>query len=825
MIEITFDNSVKEVSAFGLTQWDKGQKLRILWEDMPESFQVHFTSRGSQEAVVVSAESESGVAEVDIPDALLRNSADIFAWIYLTDGGAGESVRRAVLYVRPRAKPHTNIDDLEPTQQEILEDILRDIKENGTQSDSVPDYVRNQAEKLAVKVAENRDENSVVFMLASDANLKKGDYNSENALKHMSQAMKIIADSCVVDFTAYLGDMTSGGSDKSVDEAKTEIIRVNSALSYAEGKMPTFRLYGGEDNLNKACYRNGTYLDSAMLYNLIGSWNKDAESSANERVRGYFYKDFEDKKLRVICLNTSDTYGKNLTADSDTATVSISQLSWLCERLDLSAKSDSNEWSIILLGHHPLSMVERSLLIEKIFEAYVNGSGINITTTDKEHLVYDFSGKNSAKLLAQFHGHTHNYKVSFLSTKKIPLIAVPNAGFYDNNFYSDSSYTNAENLAYSETVTYNKKINSAEDTAFCVVVADKVTGEIKAFHYGAGIDRTVKGAEVTEDSSGSEDTDNGDQGGGDSSGGEDNNNSQGGSSGDSAAYTNMVPYSITSAGNVYSSTGYLDDNKLLSSGQQSYAEGHVHTGFIPADKNSVIRVAECIFDKGLKTCLLVYDSNFELLWSAILTGYKDASSGVSYTETGIMVFRPAEVTTGNLDSMAYFRVSVIGQGKNLIATVNEDIDGSNESDEIAPPATAYTNVLQYACDRDGEAFANAGYMNNYSLARDGNIRLNSGYTFTGYIEAYNDAVIRFKGLSFDGSEGSCICLYNSNYELIKYIPISKQNDASTGIVVKNSVTKFTPADAEDDFSNLKYFRLSGIGKGANLIITYLEELY
>ena len=38
MIEITFDNSVKEVSAFGLTQWDKGQKLRILWQDMPESW-------------------------------------------------------------------------------------------------------------------------------------------------------------------------------------------------------------------------------------------------------------------------------------------------------------------------------------------------------------------------------------------------------------------------------------------------------------------------------------------------------------------------------------------------------------------------------------------------------------------------------------------------------------------------------------------------------------------------------------------------------------------------------------------------------------------
>ena len=128
MIEITFDNSVKEVSAFGLTQWDKGQKLKILWADMPEEFQVHFSSRGSQEAIVVSAEGKDGEAEVDIPDLLLKNSADIFAWIYLIDGGSiGESVKRAVLYVRPRAKPHTTIDDLKPSQKDLLEGVLIDI--------------------------------------------------------------------------------------------------------------------------------------------------------------------------------------------------------------------------------------------------------------------------------------------------------------------------------------------------------------------------------------------------------------------------------------------------------------------------------------------------------------------------------------------------------------------------------------------------------------------------------------------------------------------------------------------------------------------------
>ncbi|MBO5937342.1 MAG: hypothetical protein J6Q79_07005 [Clostridia bacterium] len=131
MIEITLNGSTKEVSAFGLTQWDKGQKLRIIWSEMPESFQVHFASRNSDEAIVVNAVGKNGVCDVEIPDELLKNSADIYAWIYTVDGEKiGESTKRAVLYVRPRAKPHTLVEDLEMTQQEILENILGDINES-----------------------------------------------------------------------------------------------------------------------------------------------------------------------------------------------------------------------------------------------------------------------------------------------------------------------------------------------------------------------------------------------------------------------------------------------------------------------------------------------------------------------------------------------------------------------------------------------------------------------------------------------------------------------------------------------------------------------
>ena len=834
MITITFDNSANEVSAFGLTQWDKGQKLRILWEDMPEEFQVHFTSRGSHEAIVVTAKAVSGVAEVDIPDELLKNSADIFAWIYITDGGnVGESTKRAVLYVRPRAKPHTDIEDLEPTQQEILEDILGDIKdniqhikENGIDAEYVPVYVRNQAEKIVRKVADCRTENSVVFLAASDAHLGIGDYNSENAIKHMSQAMRIIAESCPLDFAVYLGDMTSGGSDKPITDAQSEIIRVNSAVSEACSDIPCLRLSGSEDILNKAYYRNGEYLDSLMLYNLISRWNKDAEYQETEKIRGYCYKDFEKEKIRVICLNTSDTKGVNLDPYSETAIMSTAQLKWLCETLDLSGKSNSSKWRIILLGHHPLNMTDKFTLAKEILEAYVSGSGFDLMTSSGESVAYNFSGKNSAKILAQFHGHLHNYKVSFITSKDIPVVTIPNAGFYDNNFYSAPSYTYDENTSYGENVTYNKTVNSATDTAFCVVVADKLTGEINAIHYGAGADRKIVGTDVSEDSvttpdEGTDDNGNGSQGG-DNSGGDNSGGTSGDEGNNGYVYTNMVPLSTTSQGNIYSGKGYFEGNKLISTGDIIKSDQYVHTGYIPAGSGSVIRIAGGYYDGSKGNNILVYDSNFNFMWEASLDGIKNTEAGVAYTDTGVLVFRPSEAAD-DISNMAYIRVSTIGSGADLIVTVNEEIDGSREVNNVVPPMVAYTNIVQYATDKNGSVYESKGYKNSCGLSQSGEEQQMTGCVVTGFLHIGADAVIRVKGINYNGN-GCYLCLYNQNYELVESINLNGISNSNKGISISNVILTFTPSIADIDLNSMSYFRISGVGSGHNLIITYSEEI-
>lgn len=105
MIEVVFTTGVDEITAHGLTQWDKGQKLKITLSSLPASFEVHFATKRSETAYVVDAVASGGVATVDIPNAILRNSMDAVAWIYLVDGDAGETVKTIHLPIEHRAKP------------------------------------------------------------------------------------------------------------------------------------------------------------------------------------------------------------------------------------------------------------------------------------------------------------------------------------------------------------------------------------------------------------------------------------------------------------------------------------------------------------------------------------------------------------------------------------------------------------------------------------------------------------------------------------------------------------------------------------------------
>ena len=292
-----------------------------------------------------------------------------------------------------------------------------------------------------------------------------------------------------IDFACFLGDYTAGSSTTTIEEGKRHFAEINDDIDEAFAGIPQFRTVGNHDDLHYSQAQNGTVLTAAELYELVGKYNDDSITVMGSTVYGYCYRDFATKKLRVICLNTSDYLSAG--------TITDTQLKWFAQTaLDFSGKANPSEWSFIVLGHHPMDWVVTPALVIK---AYLYGETYSGSTWSK-----DFSGANQAAFIGNFHGHIHNFKTWKLhycyDTSTTPVttkefnairVAIPNMCFARNNEYGQNSGTEVYDIEYGETTSYNKTAGTAQDTVFCVVVIDRASKIIHAFCYGAGIDREV----------------------------------------------------------------------------------------------------------------------------------------------------------------------------------------------------------------------------------------------------------------------------------------------------------------------------------------------
>ena len=353
----------------------------------------------------------------------------------------------------------------------------------------IPECIKAAALEVAKKVRAVQTPESITFIAMSDSHQLDTSSDIVTGNLHAGMAAKALAYILPnIDFACFLGDYTAGSSTTTIDEGKQHFAEINANIDEAFSGIPQFRTVGNHDDLHYSQTQNGSKLTQAELYQYIGSYNDGATVDPNNPQGGYCYRDFADKKLRVICLNTSD----NLNAGA----ITDAQLKWFAQTaLDFSGKTDPSDWSFVVIGHHPADWV---ITPAAVLKAYVGGETFTSGSWSK-----NFSGANSATFLGNFHGHIHNFKAGKLhyrsNTSTTPIttsefdavrVAIPNACFLRNNEYGQNSGTEADDIEYGD-VTYNKTAGTAQDTAFCVVVIDRSNKVIHAFCYGAGIDREI----------------------------------------------------------------------------------------------------------------------------------------------------------------------------------------------------------------------------------------------------------------------------------------------------------------------------------------------
>lgn len=347
----------------------------------------------------------------------------------------------------------------------------------------IPDYIKAAALAVAAKVRAVQTSESITFIAMSDAHQLDTSTDIVTGNKHAGMAAKVLAYALPgIDFCCYLGDYTEGSSTTTLSEGRQHFKEINADIDEAFSGIPQLRTLGNHDSLQYSKAQNGSVLSVAELYGMVGAYNTGAVMGST--TEGYCYRDFESKKLRVICLNTAEGTEKEYVSDA--------QKLWFANTLKaVGAKSG---WNVLILSHHPLDWGGVCIL-SNIVKAYVDGGSITVSSGN----TINFSGSNNATILAAIHGHVHCFKTAKLNSiangtgteYNVWRVATPNMCFARNNEYGQNSGAEYYGIEFGESTTYAKTANSAKDTAFVVNVINPSEKKIYSYCYGAGRDREI----------------------------------------------------------------------------------------------------------------------------------------------------------------------------------------------------------------------------------------------------------------------------------------------------------------------------------------------
>lgn len=612
-----------------------------------------------------------------------------------------------------------------------------------SEPDVIPSYVKEEARRVLQAVMNAQNSNTITFLAMSDAHQMVSESTAANITnnttgnRHAGLGAKILAQALDLDFAAFLGDYVWGSATTTIAEGKEEIRIVNENINEAFANIPNFRTVGNHDSLLYSLSKNGDCIRPSQLYELIGKYNEGATVDSSNPQRGYCYRDFSDKCLRVILLNTAEGEETGTATDSWKERVSGPQMAWFANAMDLSSKANASNWSILVLSHHPLDWGAIHPAT-KIIDAYVGGKSVsfthNGTTVSK-----DYSGKNAAKFIGNIHGHVHGFKTDKLhlisngtatAINNTLRVATPNTSFTRNNEYGSNSSADSNGIEFGETTSYDKTSNSGKDTAIVIYVIDTDMQTIQALCYGAGYDRIIGYGEVaptvytvtnnlinvTSDNSATSVV------AGNSysatitpNAGYENISvmiKMGGVDITSSAHSNGVIYIQNVTGDleinagaevipanyinvlataeaynstaVYNGVGYMD-GKYLSTGAKPYEgtdSAFFLTGYMlytPADKKPIY-IKGAVWTEDSHSRMNFFNASKTIIGTCIYGGAGTASKMSTYftVETlgsNYIKLTPTSTTLGaDVASMVYFRMSLKGKGSGVIITIDEPIE-------------------------------------------------------------------------------------------------------------------------------------------------------
>ncbi|MGH4052671.1 MAG: BppU family phage baseplate upper protein [Clostridium sp.] len=362
-----------------------------------------------------------------------------------------------------------------------------DLKHNSLLEGSLPQYVINGTSKTQAKVADISTNDTIQFVFVTD--LHADDYlNYYYQIQNHLKAVIDIQKYGILDFIVIGGDFHSGVyPDK--ENPKSKLSDLTKILN--NSKVPVLVLHGNHDDnsyyvtppINPVI--SNIITKSEWFNRMIRPFMNGEIHDTSDKMSLYYYKDFYYKKIRVICLDSSDYpiiinsdgtmkwHGQNFYGFGSR------QVQWL--QTEALNTLDRTDWSVIILSHMATRNTNLMFnkydpyngnLIEGLLKAFMNGSDFTGSTSGDYGISINasFKSQGARKILSYVYGHTHTDQ----NNKPVDL------GW---NFINTS-------CCYSSGIEVRTKNTDKEDLWDAIVV-DKITGAINCFRYGYGNDRQI----------------------------------------------------------------------------------------------------------------------------------------------------------------------------------------------------------------------------------------------------------------------------------------------------------------------------------------------
>ena len=136
-----------------LYQWELGRKVQLFPLPNMTVDEVHFSSHGDPEALVVKPKEENGMIIAEIPNILLQSGNPLVVYSVNVAEDFIDTLRSCTFNVRQRAKPSDYVyTEVEILNYETLEKRMKAIEENGVSEEQLAKAVEAYLSKNPVGV-------------------------------------------------------------------------------------------------------------------------------------------------------------------------------------------------------------------------------------------------------------------------------------------------------------------------------------------------------------------------------------------------------------------------------------------------------------------------------------------------------------------------------------------------------------------------------------------------------------------------------------------------------------------------------------------------